>query len=94
MDRKQTISRRKFLKISSCSLAILPAAVIVTDRTNAQIKAKKEAVNYQDTPNNGKKCVDCQLFQPPNACIVVEGEISPEGWCSLFVLKQGDATSD
>ncbi|WP_172621038.1 high-potential iron-sulfur protein [Microbulbifer sp. GL-2] len=94
MEQKPTISRRKFLKLSSCSLAILPVAIIATDRTRAQVKAKKEAVNYQDTPNNGQKCVDCQLFQPPNACIVVDGDISPEGWCSLFVLKQGNATSD
>ncbi|MFA0811264.1 hypothetical protein [Microbulbifer epialgicus] len=94
MDHKQTISRRKFLRLSSCSLAILPVTIIATDGVSAQIKAKKEAVNYQDTPNNGKKCVDCQLFEPPSACIVVEGDISPEGWCSLFVLKQGNATSD
>jgi hypothetical protein len=27
------------------------------------------------------------LFQPPNACKVVEGEISPRAWCQLFVKK-------
>ncbi|GAB2879745.1 high-potential iron-sulfur protein [Microbulbifer echini] len=94
MEKPQNISRRKFLRLSGSALVILPATLIATDRANAQIKAKKEAVNYQDTPKDGKKCVDCQLFTPPNACIVVEGDISPEGWCSLFVLKQGNATSD
>jgi len=27
------------------------------------------------------------LFEPPNACKVVEGEISPSAWCHLFVKK-------
>jgi len=27
------------------------------------------------------------LFEPPNACKVVEGEINPSGWCQLFVKK-------
>ncbi|MDP5209390.1 high-potential iron-sulfur protein [Microbulbifer sp. 2205BS26-8] len=92
MNKKHDRSRRVFLKLTGCSLAMLPVALIATDRASAQVKAKKAAVNYQDTPNNGQKCVDCQLFEPPNACIVVEGDISPEGWCSLFVLKQGGAT--
>ncbi|MCO1333656.1 hypothetical protein MO867_04800 [Microbulbifer sp. OS29] len=93
MDKQPGISRRQFLKATGSSLALIPVALIATDRALAQIKAQKERVNYQDTPKDGKKCVDCQLFEPPNACLVVEGDISPEGWCSLFVLKQGNPTS-
>ncbi|MFC6634749.1 high-potential iron-sulfur protein [Microbulbifer taiwanensis] len=85
--RDQEITRREFLKLSSCSLALLPVALIATDRSVAQTKAKKEAVQYQDTPKNGQKCVDCVLFEPPEGCKVVEGKISPEGWCSLFAPK-------
>ncbi|MCX2780881.1 high-potential iron-sulfur protein [Microbulbifer thermotolerans] len=83
----QKISRRQFLKLSGCSLALLPAALIATDRAVAQTKAKKEVVQYQDTPKNGQKCVDCILFEAPEACKVVEGKISPDGWCSLFAPK-------
>jgi len=85
--RTQDIARRKFLKMCGSSLALLPVAMIATDRTVAQGKAKKEAVQYQDTPKNGQKCADCVLFEPPQGCKVVEGKISPEGWCSLFVAK-------
>lgn len=84
----QKITRREFLKLSGCSLALLPVALIATDRATAQGKATKEAVQYQDTPKNGQKCVDCQFFTAPDGCQVVEGKISPEGWCSLFVVKQ------
>ncbi|MEW5251309.1 high-potential iron-sulfur protein [Microbulbifer sp. 2201CG32-9] len=84
------IPRRKFLKLTGCSLALLPVAIIASSRdTLAQGKASKEAVQYQETPKNGQKCKDCQFWTEPNGCQVVEGEISPEGWCSLFVVKQG-----
>ncbi|MFI2812347.1 MULTISPECIES: high-potential iron-sulfur protein [Microbulbifer] len=87
-NEKRDISRRKFLKLSGCAAILLPAAIIATDRTVAQGKASKEAVKYQDSPKDGQKCKDCQFWTDPNACQVVEGEISPEGWCNLYVKKQ------
>lgn len=88
MSRKdRSITRRSFLKLSGYSLVLLPVALIATDRATAQGKAKKEAVQYQDTPKNGQKCDNCQFFEAPGGCKVVEGKISPQGWCSLFVAK-------
>ena len=88
-QRDNKIARRRFLKLTGCSLALLPMAIIATSRdARAQGKASKEAVQYQDTPKNDQKCKDCQFFTEPNGCQVVEGDISPEGWCSLFVVKQ------
>jgi hypothetical protein len=26
----------------------------------------------------------CTLFEAPNACKVVEGEVSKDGWCKAF----------
>jgi hypothetical protein len=50
-------------------------------------KAKQSAVQYQDTPKDGKKCSDCVHFiSKTNECKVVEGTVDPDGWCSLFVL--------
>ncbi|WP_237058048.1 high-potential iron-sulfur protein [Microbulbifer sediminum] len=87
-DEKRDISRRKFLKLSGCAAILVPAAIIATDRAMAQGKASKDSVKYQDSPKDGQKCKDCQFFTEPNACQVVEGEISPEGWCNLYVKKQ------
>jgi hypothetical protein len=28
----------------------------------------------------------CTLFEKPNGCNVVEGEISIDGWCKAFAL--------
>jgi len=54
----------------------------------AQVPAKmsRAAAQYQDTPRGGLSCVGCTFFRRPNACQVVEGEISPNGWCRLFDL--------
>lgn len=86
-QNRRNISRRKFLKLGGGAAVLLPLALIATDRAVAQGKASKEAVQYQESPKNGQKCGDCQFFTSPDACQVVEGKISPNGWCSLFVKK-------
>lgn len=53
-------------------------------------KMSKEAVQYQDSPQGDKKCDGCMHFVAQgNFCKLVEGQISPDGWCSLWVAKQG-----
>ena len=47
----------------------------------------QSAVSYQATPKDGKQCADCNLFVAPNSCKTVAGEISPTGWCKLFLKK-------
>jgi hypothetical protein len=41
----------------------------------------KAAARYQDQPNRGRRCGGCRYFRGPNFCAVVEGLISPNGWC-------------
>jgi len=48
-------------------------------------KISKKAVAYQDHPDGEKQCVKCAQFQPPDACKMVEGPISPQGSCRIFV---------
>lgn len=47
-------------------------------------KATKEAVRYQDTPKDIQSCEFCSLFVKPDECKVVEGKVSPDGWCAVF----------
>jgi hypothetical protein len=47
----------------------------------------QKAVDYQDTPKNDQECSNCSLFQEPNSCTLVDGEISPKGWCKFWVKK-------
>jgi hypothetical protein len=58
--------------------------------TGAQAaKLSQTAARYQDSPKGDKKCANCNLFVPPNACKSVDGTISPNGWCALWVKKAG-----
>jgi hypothetical protein len=44
-------------------------------------------VQYQPTPKDGAKCSTCVNFDPPAACKIVAGKISPEGWCIAYAPK-------
>jgi hypothetical protein len=54
-------------------------------RADAAPKISKKAVAYQDHPDGDKQCVKCAQFQPPDGCKMVEGPISPQGSCRIFV---------
>jgi hypothetical protein len=58
----------------------------------AAIKISQKAVAYQDHPEGDKRCDKCAQYQPPNTCKLVDGAISPNGYCRLFALnRQADA---
>ena len=54
---------------------------------SADAKIAQTGVRYQDSPKDGKQCDGCKLFIAPNACKTVDGAISPQGWCALWVKK-------
>jgi hypothetical protein len=77
-------SRRALLRHLVCAAG---AAVSLCERPHqagAAIKISKAAVAYQDQPDGDKECTKCAQFQPPAACKLVDGPISPQGYCRLF----------
>jgi hypothetical protein len=34
-----------------------------------------------------QECDNCSQFEPPSSCKVVDGTISPTGWCKVYVRK-------
>lgn len=65
-------------------------AATVTENAPAAAanKVKKEAVQYQKQPKGDQRCGLCLHFQPEsNSCKLVEGQISPNGWCILWAKK-------
>jgi high potential iron-sulfur protein len=84
-----TPSRRILLK----NIAVLAVVPLIARPAHAQAKASKQAMKYQDQPNNGQQCDTCVQYVPgANAkangtCKVVEGPISPKGWCIAYVKK-------
>jgi len=80
-----SISRRCLLRRSLVLAGAGVAALSMVAR--AQTKTPQKLVHYQSTPKDGHSCATCQYFQPPDACKVVEGAVSPAGWCDLWVQK-------
>ena len=72
----------------SASLArrALLLGVSLARSARALEKIARAEAGYQDTPQGGLSCVGCTFFRRPAACQVVEGSISPDGWCRLFDL--------
>ncbi len=79
-------SRRGVLRTG---LTILAGGVMATvaRAQDADSKVEQSVVQYQTMPKDGAKCSGCVNFVAPNACKVVAGNISPEGWCVAYAPK-------
>jgi hypothetical protein len=89
-DRKNTteVSRRNLLR--SATIMAGGAAVLATAMTATSAQADKlsqAAATYQATPKDGAQCDGCGLFQAPSSCQLVDGTISPKGWCKFWAKK-------
>ena len=52
------------------------------------VKVAQASVNYQAQPNEGRRCADCQHFiAESGSCKLVEGQIVPDGWCTLWAKR-------
>lgn len=87
-----TLSRRDVL-----GTAIGAAAVAVTGVSSAnaveeieghynhKFKMTQESVHYYDKGVPGSQiCAGCHYYIDPTECIVVEGYVSPYGWCDYY----------
>jgi hypothetical protein len=82
----ERISRRVVVTGTALALAAAAASAVIPP-AEAQEKMSQADAKYQDTPKGDQRCDGCMLFEAPNACKVVEGQISPSAWCQLFVKK-------
>ena len=71
-------SRREAVIYLVCLLPAWPAQAS---------KAAKADFAYQSHPKQGKSCATCRLFSTNNGignCAIVEGDVSPDGWCMAY----------
>ena len=81
------LSRRSALRGASAILSGV-AALSPGRRTNAQEKVTKGDAKYQANPHGQQRCEICLQFEPPHSCKLVEGQISPTGWCQFFAARE------
>jgi len=81
------ISRRSVL-IGTVGSAAGAVALLVPLK-QAAAKMAPTAASYQESPKGDQQCDNCSLFRAPNSCQLVDGTISPTGWCKFWVKKAG-----
>jgi hypothetical protein len=85
--QSNALSRRiVLLRSAGCAAG---AAASLFPLRQAAAKMKQPAAAYQDTPKGDQQCSNCSLFQEPDSCTIVDGSISPAGWCKFWVKKMG-----
>jgi hypothetical protein len=72
--------------LGTVAKASLAGLLLRMSRTQASEKMTPQQAEYQDTPKDIYSCALCTLFQPPDACKVVAGRISRDGWCKAFAM--------
>ena len=82
------VSRRQLFRNATAivgGVAVL-ATTMVPQRAEAGAMTK-QAAGYKDTPKGDQRCDNCAQFKAPSSCNLVAGDISPAGWCRLWVKK-------
>ncbi len=83
-DKPLHRSRRKLM--GTAINAISAGLLLRLAPAQASEKMTRQQAEYQDKPNGIYSCALCTLFEKPNACKVVAGEVSPDGWCKAFAM--------
>ena len=84
---KIELSRRLLLQKAAVTVSSVTVLGTVAESATAQAKMSQQSVGYQSEPNAGHRCGICFQFQPPAACRIVSGRISPQGWCTRWFFR-------
>jgi hypothetical protein len=92
MQNRNGTLRRDMLRSGMMIVAGVTAAAGAAGVSSARAQEEKiaqELVQYQDNPKDGQKCNACAQWVEPNACKIVVGKISPNGYCVAYAPKEG-----
>ena len=96
MPKDTRVSRRLWLTQAALITAAAGMPPLAPSTSSAQGKASKSVVHYRDYPKGMQMCGMCKFFEGGGMmgrgmmsgdCEVVEGRISPMGWCDLYVRR-------
>jgi hypothetical protein len=79
---------KKAAEPASAAPASPPTSTAEPAKPAAAKKLAQASVQYQPLPKGDQKCGSCVNFiAESGTCKLVDGQISPEGWCSLWAKK-------
>jgi hypothetical protein len=73
--------------LAAGATAALPVALTPTT-ARAGGKFSQKMAKYQPGPKGPQDCANCSQFQPADACKIVDGTVSSQGWCQLYSPKK------
>ena len=79
------VSRRRLFR--SAVLAAGGLAAMLGMGLRAEAKMSQQAGGYQALPKGDQSCATCAYFKAPSSCTLIDGLISPNGWCRFYVKK-------
>jgi hypothetical protein len=83
-----SVTRRDIFKAVAGAAGAVAVVGFAGQQAVAAGKMAKSASQYQASPRNGQSCGKCANYiQASSTCKVVEGAVSANGWCSLYVAK-------
>ena len=92
-DRSEKVSRAEFVKGAVVLPALAGLLYAAGSAPARAAKGSKTQFKYQDKPSGSKKCSNCTFFYPGKSatasgtCKVVDGSISPNGYCIAYSAK-------
>lgn len=90
-ESPSALTRSTFL---ASAIALPAIAGLLTGAASADAsKASPASMHYQSSPNGDMQCSKCKFFIPGQdaksngSCQVVDGSISPNGYCMAYTPK-------
>ena len=87
--QSSAVSRRTILGRGVICVTGGAAAMLAPATPASAAKMAQAAAGYQASPKGAQQCDNCALFQPPSACQLVDGSISPTAWCKFWAKRGG-----
>jgi hypothetical protein len=81
----RTFDRRRLLQTAAATIGGTVALVWMA--LPAEAKMTLKAAAYQSIPKGNENCANCAVFKPPSSCTLVDGTITPTGWCRFYAKK-------
>ena len=83
--RRCVLTRRQFVRLSALGTLAAGSAGAQEPTPSTSFKATKEQAGYiQISESSAQDCSTCHSFIDPDDCVLVEGPVSPLGWCNWY----------
>ena len=81
--------RRRLLRYLLSGIAAVFTLPVLGDDAKSKLptglkKRPRESVGYRDFPYEKRTCAKCMLYVGDGECVIIDGKVSPEGWCNQW----------